>query len=194
MLGMKELIERRRFWASCDRIGPDILSSHWRLFFPTLMTRLCTVKFRHFGLGAEFRPGAYAIMCSKISIGAHVVVRPGTMLFADPREGAGHIVIEDDALLGSAIHIYTSNHAFSNPGQLIIAQGHCRAEDVVIRRGAWVGAGAIILPGVTIGENAVVGAGSVVTRSVPDFCLAMGNPARVTEQSDPGGSVLELSK
>ena len=48
-----------------------------------------------------------------------------------------------------------------------------------MKRGCWVGANAIILPGVTIGENAVVGAGSVVTKSIPDKVVAVGNPARI---------------
>lgn len=55
---------------------------------------------------------------------------------------------------------------------------------IVIGEGAWIGAGAIILPGVTIGKMATVGAGSVVTRDVPERCTAVGNPARVI--SGPG--------
>lgn len=50
---------------------------------------------------------------------------------------------------------------------------------VLIKRGAWIGAGATILPGVTVGENAVVGACAVVTHDVPDNAVAVGNPARV---------------
>ena len=50
---------------------------------------------------------------------------------------------------------------------------------VLIKRGAWIGAGATILPGVTIGKYAIVGAASVVTHDVPDFAVAVGNPAKV---------------
>ena len=53
---------------------------------------------------------------------------------------------------------------------------------VLIRRGAWIGAQCIILKGVTIGEGAVVGAGSVVTKDVPDWCIVAGNPARVVKE------------
>jgi acetyltransferase-like isoleucine patch superfamily enzyme len=53
---------------------------------------------------------------------------------------------------------------------------------VVIEDGAWIGAGSIILPGVTIGEGAVVGAGSVVTKDVPPMAVAVGNPAQVIRQ------------
>ena len=61
----------------------------------------------------------------------------------------------------------------------IIGQGHSRSEPVLIERGAWIGAGVIILPGVTIGRNAVVGAGSVETKNIHAFSIAVGNPARV---------------
>lgn len=55
---------------------------------------------------------------------------------------------------------------------------------VVIKDGAWIGAGAIILPGVTVGTKSVVGAGSVVTRDVPAFAVVAGNPARVIGRTD----------
>jgi len=49
----------------------------------------------------------------------------------------------------------------------------------VLRKGCWIGANAVILPGVIIGENSVVGAGSVVTKSIPNGVIAVGNPAKV---------------
>lgn len=59
---------------------------------------------------------------------------------------------------------------------------------VRIEDGAWIGAGAIILPGVTIGIQSIVGAGSVVTRDVPDGCVVAGNPARVIKKFDLSAS------
>jgi len=56
---------------------------------------------------------------------------------------------------------------------------------VVIKRGAWIGAGAIILPNVTIGERAVVGAGAVVTRDVPPYTVVAGVPAREIKKLSP---------
>lgn len=55
---------------------------------------------------------------------------------------------------------------------------------VLIREYAWVGAGATILPGVSIGRHAIVGAGSVVTKDVPDYAVAVGNPAKVIKMLD----------
>jgi acetyltransferase-like isoleucine patch superfamily enzyme len=77
------------------------------------------------------------------------------------------------------VHIYVANHKFDDPTVAIIEQGHSQSQAVLIERGAWIGAGSIILPGVTIGRNAVVGAGSVETKNIHAFSIAVGNPARV---------------
>jgi acetyltransferase-like isoleucine patch superfamily enzyme len=176
---LTDIINAVRFWRTADRIGPDIPLTHWRLHFKSTMRRLCDSKFLKFGIGAEFRAGAYAFCCSKISLGDRVIIRPGCVLFAYPSEDGAGITIEDDVMLGSGVHIYVADHKFNDTTVAIIGQGHSRSEPVLIERGAWIGAGVIILPGVTIGRNAVVGAGSVVTKDVPGCAVAVGNPARV---------------
>ena len=67
-----------------------------------------------------------------------------------------------------------------------VEQEICRtyALPVRIEDGVWIGGGVVILPGVTIGRNSVIGAGSVVTRSIPANCVAVGNPCRVIKQID----------
>lgn len=182
MVAIKEVVNRFKFWREADRIGPDILLTHWRLYFKATMNNLCQRKFKHFGLGAEFRPGAYAEACSKITIGNRVVIRPHTFLFADPTPGGGEIVIEDDVLIGCGVHFYTNNHEFSDPSRPIIDQGYPIPQldnSILLKKGCWIGAGAILLPGVKIGLNAVVGAGSVVTKSIPAYAVAAGNPAKI---------------
>jgi len=168
-----------KFWLSTDRIGPDIPLTHWRLHFQRSMIKLCKQKFYYFGSKSEFRPGAYAICCNNISIGNRVVIRPGSMLFADSRSPIPNITIEDDVLLGSCVQIYVSNHKYSDCNELIINQGDTEIEPVTIKSGAWIGASVIILPGVTVGNNAVVGAGSIVTHDVNEFTVVAGNPAKV---------------
>lgn len=184
MLSIKEFIERINFWRHADRLGPDIPWTHWRLHFKSTMRQICDEKFLAFGEGAEFRPGAYAVACSKISLGARVVIRPGTMLHADPAPNGAGIVIGDNVMLGSGVHIYVGNHRFDDPHTPIIDQGYTPSAPVVLRNGCWVGANCIILPGVEIGENAVVGAGSVVTKSIPPRVVAAGNPAKVIRRLD----------
>lgn len=179
---LSDLFERIKFWKNSDRIGPDIPYTHWMLHFNKRMRSLCKKKFKHFGDEAEFRPGAYAICCSCISIGNRVVVRPGTMLHGDPDATEAGIIIEDDVLIGSDVHIYVNNHIFSAPDIPIIEQGCVPSRKVVLKKGCWVGAHVIVLPGVTIGQNAVIGAGSVVTKSIPDRVVAAGNPAVVIRE------------
>lgn len=174
---LSEVVSRIRFWRDADRLGPDILYTHWRLHFKSTMLDLCKRKFKYFGDYAEFRPCAYAACCSEISIGQRVIIRPGSMLFAD--SVGGEIVIEDDVMLGCGVHIYVNNHRFDNPQKAIIDQDYYPSKSVFLKKGCWIGANAIILPGVTIGENSVVGAGSIVTKDIPDRVVAVGNPARV---------------
>jgi acetyltransferase-like isoleucine patch superfamily enzyme len=143
------------------------------------MQKICREKFLSFGEHAEFRPGAYAVVCSKISIGARVVIRPGTMLFADPYPDGAGIIIGDNVMLGAGVHVYVVKHRFDDVTTPIIDQDYSQSSPVVLNKGCWVGANCIILPGVDIGENAVIGAGSIVTKSVPARCVAAGNPAKI---------------
>jgi acetyltransferase-like isoleucine patch superfamily enzyme len=101
-------------------------------------------------------------------------------LYADPRDGGGTITIEDNVLIGAGVHLYTNNHEFRNPNIPIINQGYPRAslsDSIILRKGSWIGAGVIIMPGIEIGENAVVGAGSIVTKSLSPRNVYAGNPA-----------------
>lgn len=177
---MRRIIDRLKFLWSAPRLGPDMPLTYFLCFSRRLAHKICMRKFSYFGEGADFRLGAYAIETGRISLGKNVVIRPGTMLFASPQSDLSiQISIEENAMLGSGVHIYVSNHAFNDVTKPIIQQGHQDVKPVCIGKGAWIGANAIILPGVSIGENSVVGAGSVVTRSIPPRVVACGNPAIV---------------
>ncbi|HLT90516.1 MAG TPA: sugar O-acetyltransferase [Woeseiaceae bacterium] len=86
------------------------------------------------------------------------------------------------SLLGPAVQIYTATH----PMDAMARRRHESGAPVEIGTDVWVGGGAIILPGVTIGSRAVIGAGSVVTRDVPEGMFAAGNPCRVIRALDGG--------
>ena len=85
----------------------------------------------------------------------------------------GGIVIEDDVLIGPKVNLITENHPLSPTERRALI-----SKPIVIKRNAWIGAAATILPGVTIGENAVVAAGAVVSRDVPANTVVGGIPAR----------------
>ena len=94
----------------------------------------------------------------------------------------GGIEIEQGAMIATGCTIATVNHDYQN---LDIVRG----KKVVIKKGAWICSKVTIVPGVIIGEGAVVAAGSVVTKKVPDFAVVAGNPARLIKWRTPGKSV-----
>lgn len=173
---IKELYNKYKFCKNSDRIGPDIPFTHWKLHFKSSMKKLCKRKFKSFGDGADFRPGAYAIHCSNISLGENVVVRPSTMMFADE---FAEIIVGNNVMIGAGVHFYVNNHKFDRRDIPLIEQGYYPSESILIGEGAWIGANSTILPGVEIGVNSVIGAGAIVTKSIPDFSIAVGNPAKV---------------
>lgn len=85
----------------------------------------------------------------------------------------GGVTIEDDVLIGPKVSLITENHPL-NPKQ----RKGLICKHILIKKNAWIGANATILPGVTIGENAVVAAGAVVSKDVPDDTLVGGIPAK----------------
>ena len=102
------------------------------------------------------------------------------------------IDIGSDVLIAPNVQIYTATHSTKVNERMVRdwreGEEICRtyALPVRIEDGVWIGGGAILLPGVTVGRNSVIGAGSVVTRSIPANCVAVGNPCRVIKQIDNG--------
>jgi len=92
--------------------------------------------------------------------------------------------IGDNVLFGPAVQIYTATHPLDAAER---RQWLEFAKPVVIGSDVWVGGGAIICPGVTIGSRSIIGAGSVVTRDIPDDVIAAGNPCRIIRPLQPGG-------
>lgn len=86
----------------------------------------------------------------------------------------GGITIEDGALIGPGVSLITENHS-----EIPELRQHVYGRPIVIKRKAWLGANVTVLPGVTIGENAIIAAGAVVTKDVPDNMIAAGVPAKV---------------
>ena len=86
------------------------------------------------------------------------------------------VTLGDNCLLAPNVSIYTAGHSLYPDSR---ALGYEYGIDVLIGENVWIGGGSIILPGVHIGSNTVIGAGSVVTKDVPDWSFAAGNPCRV---------------
>ena len=91
----------------------------------------------------------------------------------------GGIRIEDDVQIGPKVNLITENHPV-DPSK----RKHLDLKPILIKRNAWIGAGATILPGVTVGENSVVAAGAVVNRDVPANTIVGGVPAKILRTID----------
>jgi acetyltransferase-like isoleucine patch superfamily enzyme len=122
---------------------------------------------------------------SRLTIGDNCIIQARTAI-----ECMGSVTIGSDALIGFDILIsdgrgHSVEWADRVQDQLIYRTPHAinmqtmSNQPVAIGQGCWIGARTIILPGVTIGDGCTIGAGSVVTKSIPDFSIAAGNPARV---------------
>jgi len=136
------------------------------------------------GPGVLLAPNVSFANGERIEIGAGAHVGARCFLWAGDHEG--RIVLGEHALLGPEVFITASDYQFE-PGALIVDQPR-NGRDVIIGRDVWLGARVIVVAGVHIDDGCVVGAGSVVTRSLPANAIAVGNPARVIGSRDPGAS------
>lgn len=110
------------------------------------------------------------------NIGKGVVLKDGAVIGFNCSISSG-TTIEGNNMMGPNCITYTSNHKFDN--KKLDWAGMTETQPVLIKAHSWLGSRCIILPGVTIGKYSIIGAGSVVTKDVPDYHLAAGNPARI---------------
>ena len=120
-----------------------------------------------------------------ITIGNDVLVMNGVRI-----SSVCGIVIEDGCMLAN--FCYLTDADWHDVHDRTSCPGKCAP--ITLRRGAWIGDSAIVCKGVTIGENSIVGAGSVVTRDVPPNVIVAGNPARIIRKIDPDKVVLTSSR
>lgn len=90
-----------------------------------------------------------------------------------------YVSIVQNVLMGPEVVIMTIGHAFEDPDRPIQEQGSTELRPVRIGNDVWLGTRVIIMPGVTIGDGSVVGAGAIVTKDIPPLSVAAGNPAKV---------------
>lgn len=132
---------------------------------------LLTSLFSRFGDGAILKPSLRCDYGLNISIGERTFINFDCVLL-----DCNRITIGREVQLAPGVHIYTATHPLDAKQR---RSGLEYALPVNIEDGVWLGGGTIVCPGVTIGENTVVGAGSVVLRDLPANVLAGGNPCRV---------------
>ncbi|WP_255581929.1 sugar O-acetyltransferase [Cupriavidus sp. AU9028] len=129
---------------------------------------------------AHIKPPIYVDYGKYIRVGARTFINYGLVAL-----DVAPITIGADVQIGPNVQLLTPTHPVDPaPRQ----QKWEAAEPIVIGDNVWLGGGVIVLPGVTIGANSVIGAGAVVTRDIPPNVIAVGNPARVMRRLDAPGA------
>jgi len=124
-------------------------------------------------------PGAHLQHCYGIEAGKNLNINRGGHIY-----GRGGVKIGDYVLIGPNVIIASSQHRYDIKGTPIMFQGHIK-EEVVIGNDVWIGANAVILPGVTIGDGTIIGAGAVVTSDIDPYSIVGGVPARKNGERPP---------
>lgn len=135
----------------------------------------------------RFEVGEYSIIedftlisnaCGDIIMGKKVLIGCGSKII-------GPVTFGDNILIAQNVVMSGMNHDYVDTTKPIVEQGF-NVNKIIIEDGVWVGAGVIVTAGVHIGKNSVIGAGSVVTKDIPAYSVAVGNPARVVKYFDFG--------
>ena len=124
------------------------------------------------GKNSMIAPPVAGAALDQLVIGNNVYINTGSLLMA-----RGGITIEDDVMIAANVQLISNNHDLYDRQILT-------CKPILIKMGAWIGAGVSIMPGVTVGKYAIVGAASVVTHDVPDYTVVVGSPAKVIKELD----------
>jgi maltose O-acetyltransferase len=133
---------------------------------------LASKLFRRAGKEINIERGAFFGSGQLISIGDYSGIGINASI-------SGEVNIGSYVMMGPEVMIYTYGHQFEDLEKPMIFQGNSHVRPVTIGDDVWIGARAIILPGVIIGRGSIIGAGSVVTKDVPAYAVMGGNPAKI---------------
>jgi acetyltransferase-like isoleucine patch superfamily enzyme len=133
----------------------------------------------HVALSAGMMPGQKCLTNPVVKIGDRCLIGRGSGI-------VGHLSIDigNDVWTGHHVYITDQSHGYSDISRPISQQSQAERA-VSIGDGSWLGHGVVVLPGARIGKHVAVGANSVVTGELPDYCVAVGSPARVIKQYTP---------
>lgn len=160
----------------CFPPGDSLGEEHIAIGAATLIASNVTLSV---GMAPD-QPLSTAATSPVLRIGDRCLIGRGTHLVAHHS-----VEIGDDVITGPSCYVTDQNHVYADPGTPIGAQWPTD-DPVTIGAGSWLGAGAVILPGTTLGRNTVVGAGAVVRGTFPDHSVLAGIPATVVRRYLPG--------
>ncbi len=156
------------WWAELRRHGHRLRYAYWKSLLG------------HLGEEVLFYERVKVLGPAQVCISDHARITSHVIL-----DGRGGLAIGRYTQIGFQSVILTYTHRYENPDKPIIQQGML-GQSVTIGEDVWLGARALVLPGVTIGDGAIIGAGSVVTKDVPVRAIVAGNPARLIRYRDSG--------
>lgn len=175
---------------------------YWELKCFSFRSIKYRIHFKSCGMRLKIGHEVYIRNPHMVSVGRNVTIEHHTSLFINPIGGTAEIIIGDNVILGKYndfgcsnkiiigndvitapfVHITDRDHSYEDITVPIMYQSANSKGAVVIKDGTWLGFGVQIMSGVTIGKQSVIAAGSIVTKDIPDYCVAVGNPARVIKK------------
>jgi maltose O-acetyltransferase len=191
---LNHLIFPRRSWYAAAARGTIINAINGRARVALVYKDVEASSYRELRLGkdsvieegttilGELTLGDLAVVGRRVSIEGPVTLGYGASI----REGCiaiSHTTFEDWVGISSNVHFITFTHDI---GDITRRVGKIKFKPILVRAGTWIGTRTTVLPGVTIGVGCVIGAGSLVTRDIPDNSLAVGRPAQVIRKLGPG--------
>ena len=158
------------WWALWWPVGLALLESGW-LPFSRLKPPLLRAFGATVGEGVVTKPHVRIKDPRNLTVGAHCWIGEGVWV-----DNLAPVALGDDVCLSQGVYLCTGGHDHTRPSFDLVA------EPITVEDQAWIGAKAVLLPGVTVGRGAVVAAGAVVTRDVPAGTIVGGSPARVLKR------------
>ncbi|MCJ8152379.1 acyltransferase [Chryseobacterium sp. SSA4.19] len=112
----------------------------------------------------------------KLKIGDHTYIGNSAHIYCTKS-----ITIENSVLIADRVYISDNQHGFKDISRPIIDQPIVQLADVIIKEGSWIGEN-VCISGASVGKNSIIGANSVVTKDIPDYCIAVGAPAKIIKR------------
>ncbi|WP_261511158.1 acyltransferase [Chryseobacterium paludis] len=173
------------------------------IYYNLILYPLNKLKFGAFGYRSSIKNVIRIEKPKNIFIGEKVSIGKNAWLAANPLTGhkecklkigsntyignSAHIyctksiVIENSVLIADRVYISDNQHGYKDISRPIIDQPIVQLSDVVIKEGSWIGEN-VCISGASVGKNSIIGANSVVTKDVPDYCIAVGAPAKIIKR------------
>lgn len=155
-------VEAKKLFREYNRTGDDDTA---------LRRKLMEQLFKHVGTEVWIEPDFRCEFGKNIVIGNNVYINFGCIIL-----DCAEVTIGDNVLLGPNIGIYAANHSLDAEERI---NGGCCGKPVHVGNNVWLGGDVKILPGVSVGDNTIIGTGSIVTKDIPAGVIAIGNPCRV---------------